>query len=126
MTKVNKQVWVGRGLSALAAFPFLMSAGMKFVGGPQMAQGWAHFGWPESMAITVGILELGSVVLYLIPQVSVLGAIVLTGYLGGAIATHLRLQEAVYVHVVIGLLIWGGLYLREPRLKALLPIRKTD
>lgn len=124
MAKVEKKVWLGRIMSGLAALPFLMSAAMKFKGGEQMAQGWAHFGWPDAMMLTVAILELGSVVLYLIPQVSVLGAIVLTGYLGGAIATHLRLQEAVYLHVIIGVLIWGGLYLREPRLRSLIPLRK--
>jgi hypothetical protein len=126
MAKFDKKVVGGWVLTVLASLPFLMSAAMKFKGGEQMAQGWAHFNWPEAMLIPVAILELSSVVLYLIPQVSVLGAIVLTGYLGGAIATHLRLQEAVYVHVIIGILIWGGLYLREPRLKALLPIRKIN
>ena len=126
MAKFDKKVVGGWVLTVLASLPFLMSAAMKFKGGEQMAQGWAHFNWPEAMLIPVAILELSSVVLYLIPQVSVLGAIVLTGYLGGAIATHLRLQEAVYVQVIIGILIWGGLYLREPRLKALLPIRKIN
>ncbi len=89
-----------------------------------MMEGWTHFGWQESSITTIAVLELLSVVLYLIPQISVLGAIVLTGYLGGAIATHVRVGEAVYIHVAIGLLIWGGLYLREPRLRAILPIRK--
>jgi|SRR5665213_2651050 len=122
--KADKMVWVGRGLTTLAALPFMMSAVMKFMGGPQIVQGMSHFGWPESMLITLGILEAGSVVLYLIPRVSVLGAIVLTGYLGGAICTHLRIGEAVYMHVVIGILIWGGLYLRDSRLRELIPIRK--
>ncbi len=124
MAKVEKKVWVGRVLSLLAALPFLMSAAMKFKGGPEMDQGWAHFSWPPAMLIPVACLELGSVILYLIPQVCILGGIVLTGYLGGAIATHLRLQEPVYVHVLIGLFIWGGLYLREPRLKQLIPLRQ--
>jgi 4-amino-4-deoxy-L-arabinose transferase-like glycosyltransferase len=122
MAKVEKKVWLGRGLSLLAALPFLLSAAMKFKGGPEMAENWAKFGWPNSMLLTVAVLEILSVVLYLIPQVSILGAIVLTGYLGGAIATHLRLEQAVYLHVVIGLLIWGGLYLRDSRLRKLIPI----
>jgi len=124
MSKVDKKVWAGRVLSVLAALPFLMSAAMKFKGGPDMADNWVKFGWPASMLLTVAFLELLSVVLYLIPQVSILGAIVLTGYLGGAIATHLRLEQPVYIHVIIGLFIWGGLYFREPRLRSLIPIRK--
>lgn len=122
--KVEKKVWVGWVLTVLAALPFVMSASMKFMGGPKMAEGWAHFGWPDNMLITVAVLEALSVILYLIPQVSVLGAIVLTGYLGGAIATHLRMQEPVYIHVAIGVFIWGGLYLRESRLRSLIPFRK--
>jgi hypothetical protein len=124
--KAGKLVWLGRVMTGLAVLPFIMSASMKFMGGPQVVQGFSHFGWPESMLITLGILEAVSVVLYLIPQTAVLGGIVLTGYLGGAISTHLRIGEAVYIHVIIGLLIWGGLYLRESRLQVLIPIRKTE
>jgi hypothetical protein len=122
--KAGVMVWSGRVMTVLAGFPFVMSASMKFMGGPQAVQGMGHFGWPESMLITLGILEAGSVVLYLIPQTAVLGGIVLTGYLGGAICTHLRIGEPVYMHVVIGLFIWGGLYLRDSRLRELIPIRK--
>ena len=64
--------------------------------------------------------------LYLIPRLSILGAIVLTGFLGGAIATHLRIGEPVVMHIVLGLLIWGGLFLREPRLREILPLRKAN
>jgi 4-amino-4-deoxy-L-arabinose transferase-like glycosyltransferase len=120
----NKSIWAGRVLTTLAVLPFVMSVSMKFSRSAQMMEGWTHFGWQESSITTIAVLELLSVVLYLIPQISVLGAIVLTGYLGGAIATHVRVGEAVYIHVAIGLLIWGGLYLREPRLRAILPIRK--
>jgi len=123
-SKVGAMVWVGRGLTTLAVLPFIMSAVMKFMGGRQVVQGMSHFGWPENMLITLGILEAGSVLLYLIPQTAVLGGIILTGYLGGAICTHLRIGEPVYMHVVIGILIWGGLYLRDDRLRELIPIRK--
>jgi hypothetical protein len=115
----------GWALSALAALPFVMSAGMKFAGIPAVVEGMAHFGWPQTMIFTLGILEAGSVLLYLIPPVSILGGIVLTGFLGGAIATHLRIGEAVYVHVLLGLFIWGGLYFRNPRLRDLIPLRKV-
>jgi len=124
--KVGVMGWSGRVLTVLAVLPFVMSAGMKFMGGPQVLQGFSHFGWPENMLITLGVLEAGSVVLYLIPQTAVLGAIVLTGYLGGALSTHLRIGESVYIHVVLGLFIWGGLYLRESRLRELIPFRKGE
>lgn len=99
---------------------------MKFIGGAQVTQGMSHLGWPENMMLILGVLEAGSVILYLIPRVSVLGEIVLTGYLGGAISTHLRIGEAVYIHLVFGILIWGGLYLRDSRLRELIPIRKGE
>jgi hypothetical protein len=125
-TKEDKLMWLGRALTLFAALPFVMSAAMKFSMAPQMMEGWTpHFGWPESLLMPIAILEATSLILYLIPQVAVLGAIVLTGYLGGAIATHVRIGEAVYIHIVIGLLIWGGLYFREPRLRAILPFRKA-
>ncbi len=88
-----------------------------------MVQGMDHFGWPPAMLQVIGVLELSCVVLYLIPQIAVLGGIILTGYLGGAVATHVRLGEPVYLHIVIGFFIWGGLYLREPRLRKLVPMR---
>jgi hypothetical protein len=120
----TKLVWLGRAFSLLAGLPFCLSSAMKFSMNAQVVQGMAHFGWPASLLIPLAILEAGSVLLYFIPRIAVLGGIVLTGYLGGAIATELRIGEPVYMHIVLGLLIWGGLYLREPRLHALLPVRK--
>jgi hypothetical protein len=120
----TKLIIIGRCLSALAALPFCVAATMKFKGAQEVVQGLGHFGWPPEMIVKLAVLESASVVLYLIPRVAVLGAIVLTGFLGGAIATHMRVGESVYLHVLLGLLIWGGLYLREPRLRALLPWRK--
>jgi len=76
------------------------------------------------MITRIAILEVICVALYLIPQVSIVGAILLTGYIGGAISTHLRVSEAVIIQVALGVLVWGGLYLREPRLREILPIRK--
>lgn len=111
-------------LTGLISVPFVMSAVMKFKGGPEMAEGWKHFGWPEESQMMLGILEIMSVLFYMIPKTTVLGAILLTGYLGGAIATHLRLGEAVPQQVVFGVVIWGALYLRDERLRQLLPFRK--
>lgn len=119
-------VWVGRAISGLATFVFVMSAFMKFRGGPELAEGFAHFGIAESLAWPLGLLETACAILYAIPATAVLGAVLLTGYLGGAILTHLRVGEAVYVQIAIGGLVWLGLYLREPRLKSLLPIRSQS
>jgi uncharacterized protein YndB with AHSA1/START domain len=99
---------------------------MKFTGNPQMLEGVSHLGWQAEMLTKLGMLEATCIVLYLLPPFSVLGAILLTGYLGGAISTHMRIGEPVLMHVGIGLLIWGGLFLREPRIRSLLPVRGKD
>ncbi|MBU6154308.1 MAG: DoxX family protein [Bdellovibrionales bacterium] len=110
--------------TGLVSVPFVMSAFMKIKGGPEMAEGWKHFGWPEGSQMMVGVLEILSVLIYMIPNTTFIGAILLTGYLGGAIATHLRMQEAVPLQVIFGIVIWGALYLRDERLRQLLPFRK--
>lgn len=116
-------VWVGWVMTLLVAAIFCMSASMKLMGQPQALQMMGSLGWSPSQLVPLAVLELSCLALYLIPRISVLGAVILTGYLGGAIATHVRIGQPVYLHVVIGLLIWGGLYLREPRLRALIPAR---
>ena len=125
MVKVTgKGVWVGRVLSGLASLVFAFSALLKVMGGPELAQGIAHLGLPESMVLPLSILEMSCVAIYLVPATSVLGAILLTGYIGGAICTHWRVGDPVYVHIALGVVVWLGLYLREGRLKDLLPLRK--
>jgi hypothetical protein len=116
-------VWIGWILTLLAAAMFLLSASMKLSQAPKVITMMGELGWQASMMVPLAILELTCVILYLIPPVAILGGIILTGYLGGAIATHVRLGQPVYMHVVIGLLIWGGLWLREPRLRQILPFR---
>lgn len=120
----RRLVWVGRVLSFFGALPFVPSAAMKLVRHPEVIKGMAHLQLPESMTMPLGILELSCVVVYAVPQTAVLGAILLSGYIGGAMLTHLRIGEPVWMHVVLGLLVWLGLYLREPRLRDLLPLRK--
>jgi hypothetical protein len=120
-----KLVWTGRVLSCLGALPFAPSAAMKLLQHPEVIKGMVHLQLPESMILPLGILELFCVVVYAVPRTAVLGAILLTGYLGGAMLTHLRIGEAVYTHVVLGVFLWLGLFLREPRLRDLLPLRKT-
>ncbi len=126
MERSKKVVWAGRIVSGLASLVFAMSAMMKLKGGAEPAQMFAHLGLSGSLILPIAILELSSLVIYLIPRTSVLGAILLTGYMGGAILTHLRVGEPPVIQSVLGVLVWLGLYLREERLRALLPLRSLD
>ena len=123
MAASGKIVWVGRVISALASLLFLMSAFLKLKGGPELMQGIAHLGLPPSTIIPLSILEISCVVVYLIPATSVLGAILLTGYMGGAICRHWRVGDPFFVQIALGIFVWLGLYLREDRLKGLIPRR---
>lgn len=120
----GKIVWTGRVITGLVSLLFLFSAAMKFVAGAEVKEGMAHLGLPESMVIPLGILEAACALIYLIPATSVLGAILLAGYMGGAICTHWRVGDPFVGQIAIALVVWLGLYLREPRLRALIPIRK--
>ena len=102
----------------------MMSAGLKLKGGAEVTEGMAHLGLPETLIRPLAIVELACVVIYLIPKTAVLGAILLTGYLGGAILAHLRVGDPFLVQVGIGVLLWLGLYLRDPRVRDLAPLRK--
>jgi hypothetical protein len=124
MATSGKIVWVGRVISIAASLLFLLSAFLKIRGGPELAKGIAHLGLPDSMILPLSVLEISCVVIYLIPATSVLGAILLTGYIGGAICTHWRVGDPFVVQILLGLLVWLGLYLREDRLKALIPLRR--
>jgi hypothetical protein len=99
---------------------------MKLVNPPEVAKEMARLGYPESLALGLAIVELGCTLVYLIPRTAVLGAILLTGYLGGAVATHVRVGDppgAFLQPAILGVLLWGGLFLRDPRLRALIPLR---
>jgi hypothetical protein len=119
-------VWTGRVVSFLGALPFVPSAAMKLLRHPEVVGSMTHLQLPEPMVLPLGILELLCVVVYAVPRTAVLGAILLTGYVGGAMLTHLRLGEPVYLHVALGVLLWLGLFLREPRLRELLPLRRQS
>jgi len=122
----GKIALVGWVISILSSLLFLLSASMKLKGGPELAKGMEQMGLPDSMVVPLAILELSCVAIYLIPQTSVLGAILLAGYLGGAICTHWRVGDPMLViPIVLGLLVWLGIYLREDRLKALIPLRRS-
>jgi len=123
VTAGGKVVWVGRVITALVSLGFGMSAFMKLMGGTELTQGMAHVGLPEAMVIPLAILEFACVVTYLIPRTSATGAILLTGFIGGAICTHWRVGDPFFVQIALGIFVWLGLYLRESRLKALIPLR---
>jgi hypothetical protein len=120
------QLWLGRVLSALPSLVFIFSAVTKLKQDPKMVEAFTkQLGFPEGVLVPLGVLELTCLVLYLVPQTSILGAALLTGYLGGAIVTHLRVGESIWLPLAIGVVVWAGIWLREPRLRALLPLRKA-
>lgn len=117
--------WTGWVLGVIPCLLFVMSAVIKFMKPPEVVEGMAKSGWPLELLLALGIVELACTVLYLIPQTAVLGAILLTGYMGGAIATHVRLGEPFWLHILIGIALWLGLYFRDPRLRVLIPFRSA-
>ncbi len=114
----KKSLWTGYVLSALPVLMLLMSAVTKFVKPAFAVEGTTKLGWDESLLLGLGIVELTCTIIYVIPRTAVLGAILLTGYLGGATATHVRIGEQFIAPVLLGMLVWGGLYLRDARLRA--------
>lgn len=123
----KRMLWTGRIMSAIPVLMLVMSAVMKFLKPPVVVEGFQHLGLPESLALGLGILELSCTFVYLIPQTSVLGAILLTGYLGGATLTHLRVGDSwsdLLTPPVLGVLVWGGIFLRDLRVQALIPLRQ--
>ncbi|MGH9555669.1 MAG: DoxX family protein [Terriglobales bacterium] len=127
-TSRRGMLWTGRIISALPVLMLLMSSIMKFARPPQvMEQFVGKFGYPESTIFPIAVLELSCAVLYVIPRTRVLGALLLTGYLGGAIATHVRVADPGFlIPFGLGVCIWAGVWLRDERLRALLPLRKPS
>jgi hypothetical protein len=119
----KKMLWTGRVISFLSALLLLLDGGMKLAKPDEVVKPTIELGYSESVIIPLGIVLIACTVLYLIPRTSVLGAILLTGYLGGAVATHVRVGDPLFsiiFPIIFGALIWGGLYLRDPRLRALI------
>jgi len=120
----KKQLWAGRTISVLPVLLLLFSGVMKLLKPAPVLQGFAHYGYPESLIVAIGILEIACTLIYVIPLTSYLGAILMTGYLGGATASNVRVGDPSYfVTVILGVLVWAGLYLRDARLRTLLPLR---
>ena len=123
----KKKLWAGGIISALAILFLLFDSIIKLIAIDPVVESFAQLGYPLSLALGIGLVELVCLVAYVIPRSSVLGAILLTGYLGGAVATHVRVGSPFLTHtffpIYVGVLIWGGLFLREDRLRALIPLR---
>ena len=120
-------LWTGRVMTVLPAFFVLLGSVMKLMRLPGVHEGFARAGLSDTLIIPVGIIELVCVVTYLVPSTAVLGAILMTGLLGGATVTTLRIGDPTYpLPVFLGMLAWGGLFLRDPRLRMLIPLRKID
>lgn len=124
-TTSRSSVWTGRILSYLPAAILLFDAVGKLAKPAPVVKAMADLGYPDSVTLWLGVVLLVSTVLYLIPRTAVLGAILLTGYLGGAVATHVRVGAPAFNHlfpVLFGSMLWGGLYFRDARLRNLLPL----
>ena len=123
----KKMIWTGRILSVLSALFLLFDGAMKLVKPTPVVEATTRLGFPESALTGVGIVLLACTILYLIPRTAVLGAILLTGYLGGAVATQVRAGSSTFEALfpaIFGALVWGGLFLQDGRLRALIPVRR--
>jgi hypothetical protein len=124
----SRSGWVGRALSGLVILFLTMDAAMKIAALPIVAETAPTIGWTADPGFwqAIGLLLLAIIALYAWPRTAVLGAVLLTGYLGGAVATHLRVGDPLFSHVLygvyLGIALWGGLWLRDGRLRALLPV----
>jgi hypothetical protein len=120
--------WTGFVLSGLVVAFLVMDFTMKLMQLDIVKSTGLELGWAENTALPLGVTLLVCTVLYVIPQTAVFGAVLLTAYLGGAVATHVRIGSPLFSHVLfgvyLGLFVWGGLWLREPRLRALFPLRR--
>jgi hypothetical protein len=128
MVASKKKLWAGRIMSGLVIAFMLFDCAIKLLQLEIVRTSMAQLGYPQSSGLLIGIIEAGCLALYILPRTAVLGAILLTGIYGGAIASHVRLNDPLFSHVLfgvyLGLLTWGGLYLRDEKLRALIPFRR--
>jgi len=124
------RIWTGRIMTAVPVAFLIFDTVVKFLDLDVVRESLVTLGYPVTYAIVIGTIELVCLTAYLVPRTSVLGAVLMTGYLGGAIATHVRVGSPLPSHVLfpiyVAVLLWGGLYLREDRLRALMPLRRRD
>jgi len=119
------KVWAGMSLTGILTVVLLGSAIAKILGVPQMVDGLMHAGIPRGAILPIAVLELSCLALYLFPRSAVLGALLLTGYFGGATVTHIIGRENIIPPLIVGIWIWGGVYFRVAELRDLLPLRKS-
>lgn len=123
----RKALWTGRILSGIAVLFLGFDALGKLLQPPQVVEGTTTLGYSASVIVPLGVVQLACLLFYLVPRTAVLGAVLWTGYLGGAIATHVRVGDPLFTHtlfpIYVAALIWGGLWLRDQRLRAILPLR---
>jgi hypothetical protein len=128
MNTTPTTIWTGRILSGLAILFLSFDTVIKVLQLPVAIEGTTQLGYRQETVLVIGIIQLVCLVLYVIPPTSVFGGILFTGYLGGAIATHVRIGSPLFSHILfpvyVAILLWGGLYAREPRLRALIPLRR--
>jgi hypothetical protein len=115
---------IGWVLSVLPALMLLAGAAMSLSGSKQAVEGSRAYGFTDRAGVAIGITAAVCAILYLLPPTAVLGAILMTGYLGGAVATHVRAQESFIAPIIVGIVVWLGLFLRDPRLRVLIPFRR--
>ena len=126
--QTKAMLWTGRVLTALVVLFMIFDSSIKLMDMPMVRTATLQLGWPVTLDRLIGLIELACVALYVVPPTAVLGAILMTGLLGGAIASHLRLGDPLFSHVLfgvyVGLMAWGGLWLRDERLRGLIPLRR--
>ncbi len=124
-----KSAWTGRILSVLSILFLLFDAGSHFAQPAPVVEAFRRLGFPLDRSFALAVIELVCVVVYAIPQTSVLGAVLVTGYLGGAVAVHMRVHDPVFdtiFPILLGVLVWAGVWLRNPRLRALITIQNEN
>lgn len=127
MASTKKMMWAGRAISTFVVLFLVLDSTMKLVRLPMVLDAFKQLGYSPDLSVTIGTMLLLCTVIYVVPQTAVLGAILLTGYLGGAVATNLRIGAPMFSHILfpvyMGAMVWGGLYLRDGRLRELVPVK---
>lgn len=121
-TRTSRAVIAGRIISGIGVVLLTLDMSMKLFGVKEALDGTVQLGYPIGMVLPLGVIQLICLILYLVPRTAPLGALLMTGYLGGAVATHVRLGNPMFTHILspvyFAIILWGGLYLRDPRVRA--------
>jgi hypothetical protein len=125
-TNSKGMLWTGRIITALCVLFLIVDGGMKLVKAIPSMEGTVRLGWPENLVQGAGLILLGCTVLYLIPRTAILGAILLTGYLGGATAVMVRADTPYFFPIIFGVFVWVGIFLRNEKLRTLIPLNKVE